>query len=335
MGSMVRAATCRPIKSYNGPNRMYISTTGFSRDLRRAQTATWVRRRALVTGALAGLLVITSQAASALSPADARNPGIAPATVEQRQVHQAAAALATQYAGQPQALLDAGEAALRTGRNEATIAAMLRLRWVGRLDAGLERYGGGLHSSHSDHVALAVAGVQHYSELIHKALLGNGPERLITVSLQDQRLVAYERGQVVVDTLVTTGRPTLPTDIGAMDVLKKDSPWTMHSPWPKGSPDWYPDTQVKMVLWFTTNGEGLHDASWQPAGTYGPGSTDGPFASHGCIHVPPAAEAILFNWATLGTPVVVYPGDGTTLAAQTSQESVDAAGKPITGIRGA
>jgi len=89
------------------------------------------------------------------------------------------------------------------------------------------------------------------------------------------------------------------------------------------------------VLWFTNNGEGLHGASWQPDSTLGPGSQNGPFASHGCIHLPLAAVGTLFAWASLGTPVVVYPGDGSPRADQAAQRSVDAAGNPIAGVRGA
>ena len=293
----------------------------------------------MIAGACAGLIAITSQAASALSRADAGTvaPSVmTPASAQELTLlQQAAGTLSARYAGNRQGLIDAGQAALGSGRNQATIAALLRLRWVGRLSAGLEHYSAGLASTDPSHLALAVAGVQHYSELIHNSLLADAPDQLVTVSLHDQRLIAYDHGRVVVDSLVTTGRPALPTDVGAMHVVKKDSPWTMHSPWPKGSPDWYPDTPVQMVVWFTKNGEGLHDASWQPSGTYGPGSTDGPYASHGCIHVPLAAETTLFNWAQLGTPVVVYPGDGTALASQMAQQSVDAAGNPITGVRGA
>jgi hypothetical protein len=246
----------------------------------------------------------------------------------------AASRLQTRYAGNPEALRALGVTALSAGRNDGTVAAFLGLGWISRMEPQLEHYGAELDATGAEQLALAAAGSQHYSELIHKALLQHGPDRLIIVSVQGQQLIGYDHGRVVVDTLVTTGRPALPTDIGAMRVWRKDSPWTMQSPWPKGSPNWYPDTQVQMVVWFTKNGEGLHDASWQPPGTYGPGSQNGPYASHGCIHVPPTAEPILFNWATIGTPVVVIPGDGSPLAAQLAQQSVDAMGNPIAGVRG-
>jgi L,D-transpeptidase catalytic domain len=87
-----------------------------------------------------------------------------------------------------------------------------------------------------------------------------------------------------------------------------------------------------MVLWFTSTGEGLHDAAWEPASAYGPGSPSGPFASHGCIHVPDAAIAFLYQWATIGTPVVVYPGDGSPVKDQLAQRSVDAQGRPLSNL---
>src|SRR5436190_1377356 len=183
-------------------------------------------------------------------------------------------------------------------------------------------------------IAPAVAGIRYFASQIHNRLLHAGSGRLITVSLQGQQLIAFDQGRVIVDTLVTTGRPALPTDVGAMQVLRRDAPWTMKSPWPRGSADWYPDTPVRMVVWFTKNGEGLHDASWQPDATLGPGSQNGPYASHGCIHVPLSAVRILFNWAPVGTPVVVYPGDGSPVANQVAQQSVDALGNPTSGVRG-
>ena len=145
--------------------------------------------------------------------------------------------------------------------------------------------------------------------------------------------MGYENGKVVLRTPVTTGRPPdLATDVGPMKVLKKDSPWKMHSPWPKGSPNWYPDTTVQMVVWFTATGEGMHDAAWQ-TGPYGPGTETGPDASHGCVHVPFEAVKFLFGWSEIGQPVIVFPGDGAPLQAQLDQRTVDADGYPLSGRR--
>ena len=144
----------------------------------------------------------------------------------------------------------------------------------------------------------------------------------------------YQDGKIVQDTLVTTGRPALPTDIGAMKILSKNSPWRMRSPWPRGSPYWYPDSYVHKVVWFTVTGEGLHDAPWQSS-MYGPGGQFTANASHGCIHVQMAAENFLYDWSKVGTAVVVYPGDGSPVSEQMKQVSVDARGVPFTGPKGA
>jgi len=291
------------------------------------------RRRALLVVVMLAGVGLGSSAVTAAGATGA-NHRVPTPSAEAAAINADAARLASQYRGNRQGLQEAGRAEIRTGRNEATVAEFLKLGWARRLSAALEQHGAMLDSVHDRQVALGVAGVRYFASRIHSGLLQAGSGRLITVSLQAQELIAYDRGRVIVDTPVTTGRPALPTDIGAMRVLSKDAPWTMKSPWPRGSAEWYPDTPVQMVVWFTNNGEGLHDASWQPEATMGPGSQTGRYASHGCIHVPLAAVRILFTWVPIGTPVVVYPGDGSPVADQVAQQSVDALGNPTSGVRG-
>jgi hypothetical protein len=42
----------------------------------------------------------------------------------------------------------------------------------------------------------------------------------------------------------------------------------------------------------------------------------------------------VFEWTPIGTPVVVYPGDGSAASSQALQQSVDAMGNPVNGVRG-
>jgi len=224
---------------------------------------------------------------------------------------------------------------LGSARDQAVVATWLNENGVGLPYRALEQSAQALSSADRAQVAEAAAGVAFYADRLHKQLLAGMPDKAIVISIHAQQLTAYEGGKPVIDTPITSGRlPELPTDIGPMAVLRKDSPWTMHSPWPKGSPNWYPDAKVQMVLWFTSTGEGMHDASWQ-TGPYGPGSNTGPDASHGCVHVPLAAETQLYAWASVGVPVIVYPGDGSRLDAQLKQRTVDANGDPESGTRGA
>jgi lipoprotein-anchoring transpeptidase ErfK/SrfK len=161
--------------------------------------------------------------------------------------------------------------------------------------AGLERITGGLM-------------VQE--KVLTDAMTSTLPEKALTISLSEQVIRAYEHGQQVFWTYVTTGRPGLETDPGSFKVYWKVSPWTMHSPWPKGSPYWYPDSKVNMVMWFN-GGDGIHDAYWRSR--YGPG-TNGPHydptgedtGTHGCVNVPYQNMVWLWNWTPTGTPVIVY-----------------------------
>jgi len=256
---------------------------------------------------------------------------------ENAEIQSAAVALLAQTGPNLDAIHKAGSDALAAGRNEATVAAYMNkprlfnnLAEVNRAYSRLEKFAGQVGSSDLNQAASAAAAVERFAGEIHSALVAGLPSKAILISYTGQELWAYQDGKLVQDTLVTTGRPALPTDVGPMKVLSKSSPWTMHSPWPPGSPAWYPDTVVQMVLWFTNTGEGLHDAYWQSC-CWGPGSQYGPSASHGCIHVPFGNEQFLFRWADVGTPVIVYPGDGTPVSSQVNQISTDDQGNPLSG----
>ncbi len=49
----------------------------------------------------------------------------------------------------------------------------------------------------------------------------------------------------------------------------------------------------------------LHDDPAEPASAFGPGSENGPYASHGCVHVPHDAMAFLYRWLPIGAKVIV------------------------------
>ncbi|HXA28189.1 MAG TPA: L,D-transpeptidase [Candidatus Angelobacter sp.] len=129
-----------------------------------------------------------------------------------------------------------------------------------------------------------------------------GVGRVIVVSLARQELTAYEDGKPFASTLVTTGRPALPTPPGNYTVLRKNHPWKMTSDFPPSSPYYYPPTWVQWTLWFRNDGYAIHDAPWR--GSYGPGTESA--GSHGCVNVPMPIMETLFNWADVGTRVIVH-----------------------------
>ena len=126
--------------------------------------------------------------------------------------------------------------------------------------------------------------------------------KLIVVSLATQSLTAYENGKVVATTVVATGRPALPTLTGTFHIKAKYAPYQFISPWPKSSPYWYASAWVKYAMLYEDGGYFIHDAPWRTV--YGPGAnlTNG---THGCVNVPLSTMTFLYNWAVVGTTVIV------------------------------
>jgi lipoprotein-anchoring transpeptidase ErfK/SrfK len=136
--------------------------------------------------------------------------------------------------------------------------------------------------------------------------------KLIEVNITQQELYAYENGQVVFSTLIQSGRGSLPTPRGVFHVFAKLSPTTFTSPWPEGSPNWYPPTSINYALEFKAGGFFLHDATWHSV--FGPGTNGWHYdpgfgwqdGSHGCVSMPLTSAAWLYSWAPIGTPVNIH-----------------------------
>ncbi len=132
------------------------------------------------------------------------------------------------------------------------------------------------------------------------------PTHKIVVSLSQQHLWAYDNGRLWLETDVTTGRPELPTPTGDYHIFSKRSPYQMISPWPLGSPYWYPSAWISYAMEFIPGGYFLHDAPWRS--WFGPGSQYGD-GTHGCVNIPGGSGwgpiSALWNWAQIGDEVVV------------------------------
>jgi hypothetical protein len=134
----------------------------------------------------------------------------------------------------------------------------------------------------------------------------------IVVTLSKQSLTAYDDDTPFLTTPVTTGNQVLPTPVGTYPILAKYTPFTFQSPWPKGSPFYYPDSPVTYAMLFDNAGYYVHDSPWRH--DYGPGSNAKPgtpgqdlTGTHGCVNVPLDVMARLFAWAPTGTVVQVVP----------------------------
>jgi hypothetical protein len=258
---------------------------------------------------------------------------------ENDQIAQAAQLLVGQNGGSLAPIQQAGNQAVYNANNDASIVGYLSKEGpfkgseaVARLTSRLGKYAGLIGSADPSQAATGAAAAQRYAGMIHDALNAGMPAKSVIVSFQAQHTWAFEGSKVVMDTPVTTGirgEGDFGTDFGPMKVLRKSHPWKFQSPWPKGSPHWYPDTTVQWTTFFTVTGEAFHDADWQPDSTLGPGSqfTQG-LQSHGCIHLPAGRAQWVYSWADVGMPIIVYPGDGSSVANQLAQITTNDQGVP-------
>ena len=135
---------------------------------------------------------------------------------------------------------------------------------------------------------------------------GGGSGKVITLSLTLQEAVFYDNGCVVNATPVTTVRPQGPTPTGTFSIFLKRSPLEFVSGYAPGSPDYYTPFLAQYAMEFLAGGYYIHNAPWEPADAFGPGSEDNlTDASHGCVHTPLATLAWAYSWTPLGTPVVI------------------------------
>jgi lipoprotein-anchoring transpeptidase ErfK/SrfK len=63
---------------------------------------------------------------------------------------------------------------------------------------------------------------------------------------------------------------------------------------------------VAYAMEFLDGGYFLHTDPDEPLSAFGPGSEDGRYASHGCVHVPYAVMVDLYAWASDGTQVSIH-----------------------------
>ena len=135
--------------------------------------------------------------------------------------------------------------------------------------------------------------------------------QVTVVSLREQAARFYENGKLVYWSYVTTGRPEKPSPPGLHYAMDKEYHTEFTSGDPPGSPLWYAPTPINYAVLYANYGFFLHDAWWRYK--FGPGSNLphwDPLAfnggSHGCINFPEDNMAWVYNWITIGTPIVVY-----------------------------
>lgn len=113
----------------------------------------------------------------------------------------------------------------------------------------------------------------------------------IVVILSLQTAYAYENGVLVNEFIVSTGLPDTPTVQGNFTVLRKYDSTRMTGPG-------YDLSNVPWVMYFY-QGYSFHGTYWH--------DNFGNPMSHGCINMRTEEAKWLYDWAPIGTPIMIYP----------------------------
>lgn len=113
--------------------------------------------------------------------------------------------------------------------------------------------------------------------------------RWIEVNLKKQQLIAWEGDEAVLQTSISSGKAKTPTLRGVFYVQTKLREARMRGPG-------YDIPDVPYTMYYD-RGYAIHGAYWH--------NNFGTPMSHGCVNVRPKLARWLFNWAKVGTTIVV------------------------------
>ncbi len=120
-------------------------------------------------------------------------------------------------------------------------------------------------------------------------------DKSIDVNLSTQRLKLYQGGVLIAEYLISSGRPGMATPTGNFTVLSKE---TNH---------W--STQYSLFMPYAMkfyNGYYIHELPYWPGG-YREGEEHlGIPVSHGCVRLGVGAAQQVFNFADIGTPIIIH-----------------------------
>lgn len=123
----------------------------------------------------------------------------------------------------------------------------------------------------------------------HVASLQQSNQRWIQIDLSRQRLIAWRGNEQLYAVIVSTGTASTPTPTGVFAIQSMHRTARMQG-------DDYDVPDVPFTMYYHGS-YAIHGAYWH--------SRFGTPVSHGCVNVAVDHAEWLFNWASIGTPVVV------------------------------
>lgn len=117
----------------------------------------------------------------------------------------------------------------------------------------------------------------------------------IHIDLSDQKLEERLNGVTIATYTVSSGKASTPTPVGTYKILNK-SP----KAWSKMAGLWMPYWMA-----FTTKGHGIHELPEWPNGYKEGANHLGTPVSHGCVRLGIGPAKAMYDWAPIGTPVII------------------------------
>lgn len=119
----------------------------------------------------------------------------------------------------------------------------------------------------------------------------------ILIRRGEQMLYAYDRDVLFMEEKISTGLEFTPTPRGVFSVFRKTPSRYMQGPIFEISEKSYDLPGVPWNLYFTEQGAVIHGAYWH--------DHFGEQWSNGCVNLPPQKAKQLYEWADLGTQIIV------------------------------
>ena len=119
----------------------------------------------------------------------------------------------------------------------------------------------------------------------------------IHVFIEEQVLVAVENGEEVYSFDIVTGRDGKETTAGKYTIFRKHEKYTSKT---YGS-------EMPYTMFFTEDGKAIHGTQMATLRSYLHSYLTDSVGSQGCIGLTDDNAKVLFDWAPMGTPVIVMP----------------------------
>ncbi len=116
----------------------------------------------------------------------------------------------------------------------------------------------------------------------------------IEVNVSTKRMYVYENSNSVNSFLISAGKPSTPTPIGSFHILSKFAVQTM-----VGAD--YVQPNVPWINYFKSGGYAIHGNYWRPSSWFGNINS-----SHGCVGLQVSDAEWVYNWAPIGTPIIIH-----------------------------